>query len=203
MKEKEIDIFVDNFKKIKEQEKKIFSRIVNKLFQVNYLTIQKKEDINDYHFILLQEKLFSSFFKLIDFKLEIKKYDGVIFIKNLLNFNKLKLKKEESLILLILRVLFQDKKETTANNIIQIYLKDIYHKLYNINYKEIKKLNKSKIKNILSLLKKHNIINLIDDNDILKDDSIIQIYPSIIYLIDLDMIEEYQKIFNSKENKNN
>ncbi|MDV3196000.1 MAG: DUF4194 domain-containing protein [Candidatus Phytoplasma stylosanthis] len=203
MKEKEIDIFVDNFKKIKEQEKKIFSRIANKLFQVNYLTIQKKEDINDYHFILLQEKLFSSFFKLVDFKLEIKKYDGVIFIKNLLNFNKLKLKKEESLILLILRILFQDKKETTANNIIQIYLKDIYHKLYNINYKEIKKLNKSKIKNILSLLKKHNIINLINDNDILKDDSIIQIYPSIIYLIDLDMIEEYQKIFNSKENKNN
>ncbi|MEZ0180545.1 DUF4194 domain-containing protein ['Camptotheca acuminata' phytoplasma] len=201
-KTKELNIFSDNFRMLQEKEKNIFSRIVNKLFQVNYLTIQKKEDSNDYRFILLYKELFSSFFQLSDFELEIKKYDEVIFIKNLHHFNKLKLKKEESLILLILRMLFQEKKEVVShNNIIKIYLKEIYYKLNSINYKEIKKLTREKIKNILTLFKRFNVINYSDSN-ILTDDLVIQIYPSILYLIDLDIIEEYQKMLltNSENN---
>ncbi|WAN63239.1 DUF4194 domain-containing protein [Candidatus Phytoplasma rubi] len=196
-KTKEFYIFVEKFKILKEQEKNIFSKIVNKLFQVNYLTIQKIEDANDYRFILLYKELFSSFFQLSDFQLEIKKYDEVIFIKNLNHFNKLKLKKEESLILLILRILFQQKKEIKSNygNLITIYLQDIYYKLNSIAYKEVKKLTKEKIRNILMLFRRYNIINYIDND--LSDGSIITIYNSILYLIDLDMIEQYKKLLNS------
>ncbi|AYJ00992.1 hypothetical protein CWO85_00340 [Candidatus Phytoplasma ziziphi] len=196
-KTKEFYIFVEKFKILKEQEKNIFSKIVNKLFQVNYLTIQKIEDANDYRFILLYKELFSSFFKLSDFQLEIKKYDEVILIKNLNHFNKLKLRKEESLILLILRILFQQKREIKSNygNVITIYLQDIYHKLNSIVYKEVKKLTKEKIRNILMLFRRYNIINYIDND--LSDDSIITIYNSIIYVIDLDMVEQYKKLLNS------
>ncbi|WP_225696002.1 DUF4194 domain-containing protein [Candidatus Phytoplasma sp. AldY-WA1] len=196
-KTQEFYIFVEKFKILKEQEKNIFSKIVNKLFQVNYLTIQKIEDANDYRFILLYKELFSSFFKLSDFQLEIKKYDEVIFIKNLNHFNKLKLRKEESLILLILRILFQQKREIKSNygNVITIYLQDIYHKLNSIAYKEVKKLTKEKIRNILMLFRRYNIINYIDND--LSDGSIITIYNSILYLIDLDMVEQYKKLLNS------
>ncbi|QTX03133.1 hypothetical protein LFWB_5670 [Candidatus Phytoplasma luffae] len=200
-KTKELEIFTNNFKTLKEKEQNVFSRIVNKLLQVNYLTIQKPEDVNDYRFIIFYKELFSSFLNLIDFELEIKKYDEVIFIKNLHNFNKLKLKKEESLILIILRILFQKQKETASqNNIIQIYLQDIYNKLHNIEYKEMKNLTKEKMKNILTLLKRYNIINY-TDNNILQDDLIIKIYPSILYLIDLDAIEEYKTTLNFVKNE--
>ncbi|WP_432729401.1 DUF4194 domain-containing protein ['Prunus avium' virescence phytoplasma] len=129
-KTKEFYIFVEKFKILKEQEKNIFSKIVNKLFQVNYLTIQKIEDANDYRFILLYKELFSSFFKLSDFQLEIKKYDEVILIKNLNHFNKLKLRKEESLILLILRILFQQKEKL---NLIMVMLLQYIYKIFIIN----------------------------------------------------------------------
>lgn len=195
-KTKALYIFIEKFKNLTEQEKNIFSKIVNKLFQINYLTIQKTEDANDYRFILLYKELFISFFQLSDFQLEIKKYDEVIFIKNLNHFNKLKLKKEESLILLILRILFQQKRENKSSGIISIYLQDIYHKLNSIDYKEIKKLTKEKIKNILALYKRFNIINYIENE--LSDGLIITIYNSILYLIDLDMIKQYTESLNLK-----
>ncbi|MDC9032120.1 DUF4194 domain-containing protein [Columbia Basin potato purple top phytoplasma] len=200
-KTKALYIFTDKFQNLTEQEKNIFSKIVNKLFQINYLTIQKTEDANDYRFILLYKELFTSFFKLSDFQLEIKKYDEVIFIKNLNHFNKLKLKKEESLILLILRILFQQKRENKSSGTISIYLQDIYHKLNSIDYKEIKKLTKEKIKNILALYKRFNIINYIENE--LSDDLIITIYNSILYLIDLDMIKQYTESLNLKYDDKN
>ncbi|WP_323847928.1 MAG: DUF4194 domain-containing protein [Phytoplasma sp.] len=191
-KTKELYIFTEKFQNLKEPEKNIFSKIVNKLFQVNYLTIQKTEDTKDYRFILLYKELFYSFFQLSDFQLEIRKYDEVIFIKNLNNFNKLKLKKEESLILLILRILFQKNKENkSGGDIITIYLQDIYYKLNSIGYKEIKKITKEKTKNILTLFKRYNIINYVDND--LSDDSLITIYNTILYLIDLNMIEQYKE----------
>ncbi|WP_341266730.1 DUF4194 domain-containing protein [Candidatus Phytoplasma fraxini] len=191
-KTKDLYVFTEKFQNLKELEKNVFSKIVNKLFQVNYLTIQKAEDTNDYRFILLHKELFFFFFQLSDFQLEIRKYDEVIFIKNLNNFNKLKLKKEESLILLILRILFQQKKEIKPNGeIIQIYLQDIYHKLNSIGYKEIKKITKEKTRNILTLFKRYNIINYVDND--LSDDSLIIIYNTILYLLDLNMIDQYKE----------
>lgn len=200
-KTKALYIFTDKFQNLTEQEKNIFSKIVNKLFQINYLTIQKTEDANDYRFILLYKELFTSFFQLSDFQLKIKKYDEIIFIKNLNHFNKLKLKKEESLILLILRILFQQKRENKSSGTISIYLQDIYHKLNSIDYKEIKKLTKEKIKNILALYKRFNIINYIENE--LSDDLIITIYNSILYLIDLDMIKQYKESLNLKYDDKN
>ncbi|MDV3185146.1 MAG: hypothetical protein Q8842_02185, partial [Candidatus Phytoplasma australasiaticum] len=87
-KTQELQIFSQKFKVLKEKEKEIFSRIVNKLFQVNYLTSQKNSDLNDYRFILLHQEMFISFLKLIDFELEIQKHDEVIFIKNVQQLNK-------------------------------------------------------------------------------------------------------------------
>jgi hypothetical protein len=195
--------FVNKFEKLKETEKKNFSRIINKLLQVNYITIQKKTDINDYRFILLYQDIIRFFFQLADFDLEIKYLNEVIFIKNKQNWNKLKLSKEESLVLLVLSIFFYRKKElNNSHNLkIEIFLKDVYKELSNIGYTEIKKLNKEKMKKILSLFCKYNIINFPDHSNIIDDDLIICIYPTILYLIDLEMVKEYQKLLNLNNKK--
>ncbi|WBL31474.1 DUF4194 domain-containing protein [Candidatus Phytoplasma sacchari] len=197
--------FVERLDNFKEKEKKNFSRIINKLLQVNFITIKKKTDIDDYHFIILHKDLFSFFFKLADFQLKIKYDNEVIFIKNKENFNKLKLNKEESLVLLVICILFYDKKKSNpSDDIIKIYLKDIYKELGNIGYTEIKKMTKEKMKKILSLFNKYNIIDFLEKyniNNNLPEDLIINIYPTIIYIIDLEMVQQYQKILNLNLNK--
>ncbi|MDO8168043.1 DUF4194 domain-containing protein [Candidatus Phytoplasma melaleucae] len=195
-----LNTFVQKFGILRENEKDVFSRIVNKLFQVNYLTIQKLADANDYRFILFYKELFDSFFQLVDFQLEIKKHDEVIFIRNFHHFNKLKLKKEESLVLLIFRILFQKKKESFSHNKkVEVYLQDIYTELKNIGYSEIRKLNKETFKRVLILLRQYNIIDYSDNSNYLSDHLIIIIYPSILYLVNLEMIEYYQELLSSKQ----
>ncbi|TVY12323.1 DUF4194 domain-containing protein [Candidatus Phytoplasma pini] len=190
--------FCKKFEFLKEQEQNLFSKIINKLLQVNYLTAQKSADINDYHFLLLHKEIFIFFLQLLDFELKIEKQDEVIFIKNLNHFNKLKLKKEESLILLILRILFQQKKENLGNyDKVTIYLQNIYQELTKISYVEIKKLTKEKMKNILVLFRRYNIIDY-SDNDYLLDNLIIIIYPSILYIIDLKMVQQYKELIDNK-----
>ncbi|MDV3197608.1 MAG: hypothetical protein Q8879_00835, partial [Candidatus Phytoplasma australasiaticum] len=85
-KTQDLQVFYQKFQILKEKEKDIFSRIINKLFQVNYLTSQKNSDLNDYRFILLHQEMFISFLKLVDFELEIHKHDEVIFLKNIQQF---------------------------------------------------------------------------------------------------------------------
>ncbi|MDV3166992.1 MAG: DUF4194 domain-containing protein [Vigna little leaf phytoplasma] len=189
-----LNFFVDKFTLLKEQEKNIFSKIVNKLLQVNYLTKQKKSDENDYRFILLYKDIFETFLKLLDFNLEIKKHDEVLFIRNVNHFNKLKLKKEESLLLLILRILFQKKREISPSHVqVEILLKQIYKELNNIGFVTINKLTKKQMKETLMLFRQYNIIDYIDYHNILSDDLSIKIYPSILYLIDVDMIKQYKE----------
>ncbi|MDV3139153.1 MAG: DUF4194 domain-containing protein [Candidatus Phytoplasma australasiaticum] len=197
-KTQELQIFSQKFKVLKEKEKEIFSRIVNKLFQVNYLTSQKNSDLNDYRFILLHQEMFISFLKLIDFELEIQKHDEVIFIKNIQQLNKLRIKKEESLLLFLFRILFQKKKELVPlNHKVEIYLQDIYLELKSIGYTEMHKLTKEKIKNSLLLFKQYNIIDFSDYNHYLPNDLIIRIYPTILYLINLGMLQYYQELFTT------
>ncbi|KXT29463.1 hypothetical protein AXA84_0109 [Candidatus Phytoplasma oryzae] len=198
--------FVEKFEKLKEQEKKNFSRVVNKLLQVNFITIKKQKDFNDYNFIILYKDIFDFFFQLADFELKIKYDNEVIFIKSKQNFNKLKLNKEESLILLVICILFYQKKEFNTNNsIIEIYLQDIYKELGNIGYTEVKKMNKEKMKKNLMLLSRYNIIDFSDihtiNNDDISNNLIIKIYPTIIYVIDLEMAKQYQKLLNLNTNK--
>ncbi|MDV3164896.1 MAG: DUF4194 domain-containing protein, partial [Candidatus Phytoplasma australasiaticum] len=168
------------------------------LFQVNYLTSQKNSDLNDYRFILLHQEMFISFLKLIDFELEIQKHDEVIFIKNVQQLNKLRIKKEESLLLFLFRILFQKKKELVPlNHKVEIYLQDIYLELKSIGYTEMHKLTKEKIKNSLLLFKQYNIIDFSDYNHYLPNDLIIRIYPTILYLINLGMLQYYQELFTT------
>lgn len=84
-------------------------------------------------------------------------------------------------------------------SIIEIYLQDIYKELGNIGYTEIKKITKEKMKKILSMLYKYNIIDFYDNKNIsnnLTEDLIIKIYPTIMHLIDLETVQQYQKILN-------
>ncbi|MDV3198334.1 MAG: DUF4194 domain-containing protein [Vigna little leaf phytoplasma] len=189
-----LNFFVNKFTLLKEQEKNVFSKIVNKLLQVNYLTKQKKSDENDYRFILLYKDIFETFLKLLDFNLEIKKHDEVLFIRNVNHFNKLRLKKEESLLLLILRILFQKKREIFPSHVqVEILLKQIYKELNNIGFVPINKLTKKQMKETLMLFRQYNIIDYMDYHNILSDDLSIKIYPSILYLIDVDMIKQYKE----------
>lgn len=181
--------FSENFLDLKEAEKTTFSRIVNKLLQVNLLTKRKIADANDYRFILAFKEIFEAFFLLMDFSLNIKREDEVVYITNDSLYNHLRLKKEESVLLLVLRILYQRKKDyVTLDEDVEIFLHEIHSELMRIGYLDNKRITKDKLKPTLSFLRSYNLIDYIDRG--LHDDARIKIYPTIIYVTNLESIKE-------------
>ena len=181
--------FYEVYADLKEGEKNNFSRIVNKLFQVNFLTRRKPGDTNDYRFILAYKELFEAFFQLSDFIMHIKREDDVVYIKNENLFNHMRLRKTESLLILILRVLYQRKKDViTLDEDVEVFLHEIHEELTRIGYLDHKRITKDKLKPALTFLRAYNIIDYIDRG--LHDDARIKIYPTILYITNLEGIKE-------------
>lgn len=181
--------FNDIFVTLKEGEKTIFSRITNKLFQVNFITKKKPGDTNDYRFILAYKELFEAFFTLTDFTLDVHREDEVVHIKNDNFYNHMRLRKTESLMILVIRIIYQRKKDfVTLDENVEIYLHEIHSELTRIGYLDHKRITKDKLKPALSFLKNYNIIDYIDKG--LHDDARIKIYPTILYVTNLESIKE-------------
>lgn len=184
-----IRAFNEQYITLKEGEKNNFSRITNKMLQVNFLTRAKVGDQNDYRFILAYKDLFEAFFALIDFQLNIHRGDEVVYIVNEQRYNHISLRKTESLLILVLRIIFQRKQDfVTLDENVEVYLHEIHEELTRIGYLDNKRITKSELKPALSFLRSYNIIDFIDVG--LHDDARIKIYPTIIYVTNLDGIKE-------------
>lgn len=181
--------FNEQFTALKEGEKNNFSRVANKLFQVNFLTKKKVGDATDYRFILAYKELFESFYALTDFSLHIHREDEVVYIANDNLFNHMRLRKTESVMILVLRILFQRKKDyVTLDEDVEIFLNEIHAELTRIGFLDHKRITKDKLKPALVFLRNYNIIDYIDKG--LHDDARIKIYPTILYITNLDNIKE-------------
>src|SRR5690554_1289136 len=184
-----LKIFNENYNNFKEGEKNNFSRIVNKMLQVNYLTKRKVGDSNDYRFILAYQEAFKAFFALLDFSLNIQREDEVIYIKNEERYNHISLRKTESVLILVLRIIFQRKQDVvTLDEDVEVFLYEIHDELSRIGYLDNKRITKNELKPALTFLRGYNIIDYIDRG--LHDDARIKIYPTILYITNLDGIKE-------------
>ncbi len=179
----------EELSQLKEAEKSTFSRIVNKLFQVNYITRKKIADANDYRFILAYKEVFEAYFALADFELLIERHEEVVYIKNESVFNHLRLKKEESILLLVVRMVYQQKMDVvTLDENVEIFLSDIHNELSRIGYLDNKRMTKDKLKPSLQLLRNYNIIDYMDPR--LHDDARIKIYPTVLFVVNVDSIKD-------------
>lgn len=181
--------FHEAFIALKEAEKTNFSRIVNKLFQVNFITRKKIADMNDYRFILAYKDVFEPFFQLTDFSLNIKREDEVVFIKNESIFNHMRLRKAESILVLVIRIIYQRKKDyVTLDENVEVFLHEIHAELSRIGFLDNKRITKNELKPALTLLRSYNIIDYIDKG--LHDDARIKIYPTILYITNFENIKQ-------------
>lgn len=191
-------LFYDSYQSFKEGEKNNFSRISNKLMQVNYITRRKPGDSNDYRFILAYEEVFKSFFALLDFSLNVQREDEVIYIKNEERFNHISLRKSESILILVLRIIFQRKQDVvTLDEDVEVFLYEIHDELARIGYLDNKRITKNELKPALTFLRGYNIIDYIDRG--LHDDARIKIYPTILYVTNLEGIREVLEKLDSYE----
>lgn len=182
---------LENYEALSQTQKNLFQDIANKLLANTFLTRDKRDNKDNFYFVVSFKEIFDEFFKVLGYEIILDQAHGVVMLKNESTSNTLKLKRDETIILLILRLLYHEKlKETSLNENIVISVQDIHDKY---NYLEIKKrINKTDLISALRLFRRFNLIETI--GDIAVANSKVVLLPSLLYAINT---EEITEVFNS------
>jgi hypothetical protein len=180
-------MILENFETLSASQRQMFSETVNKLLASAFLAKDKKDNKESYYFILSFKNYFDEYFNVINYELLIDREHGAIQLVNKDNQNLLRLKKDESLILLLLRVLYhQHLIETSINDHVVISVDEIHQKYDALELK--KKINKTDLVSILRMYRKFNLIEPLGDTSI--SNTKIILYPTLLMAINTQSIND-------------
>lgn len=182
---------LENYELLTQTQKNLFQDIANKLLANTFLTRDKRDNKDNFYFVVSFKEIFDDFFSVLGYDVMLDQALGVIMIKSNSVSNTLKLKRDETIILLILRLLYHEKlKETSLNENIVASIQDIHDKY---NYLEIKRrINKTDLVSALRLFRRFNLIETM--GDITVSNTKIVLLPSLLYAI---KTEEITEVFNT------
>lgn len=179
-----------------------FKDTANKLLSSTYLSRDKRDNKESYYFLMSYKDLFDEFFKILGYEIELDTASGSVMLSGATASNTLKLKRDETIVLLILRLLYHEKmKNTSLNDNIVCEVNDIHEKY---DYLEIKKkLNKTDLLSSLRTFRRYNLIEI--TGDITTSYCKVVILPTILMAIKSEDITEVyntiMKIRDAEEDK--
>ncbi len=171
-----------------------FRDTANKLLANTFLCRDKKDNKESYYFLMSFKEAFDEFFSILGYEIVLDTATGCVMLEGASASNTLKLKRDESIILLILRLLYHEKaKDTSLNENIVCSVADIHNKY---DYLQIKrKLNKTDLISAVRLLRRYNLIEV--TGDITTSTCRIVILPTILMAIKSEDVNEvYQTIMH-------
>ena len=178
---------LDALEKMTVTQQQNFKDTANKLLASTFLSRDKKDNKEAYYFLMSYKEVFDEFFKILGYEIELDMQSGSVMLTGATAANTLKLKRDESLVLLILRLLYHEKmKDTSLNENIVCAVSDIHTKYDLLEIK--KKLNKTDLASALRLLKRYNLIEI--TGDVTTSSCRVVILPTILMAIKSEDITE-------------
>lgn len=184
-----------------QREQDEFRRICNKLINICFLCKQNETTKSEYYFVLKHKEKFEELLGTLGYCLEINEEYGVIQLTNELNMNRRNLRLYESIILLLLRILFDEKKrELSVSDEVIVNLGDIQDKFLSLKIRN-KMIDKTTMSNTLRMLRRYQLIEILD-NDLKNEESRILIYSSILMAVRVEDIRQvYEKVESYRKGK--
>ena len=188
-------------------QKEKFRNAANKLLNHCFLLKKREDTKKDYMFVKQNFEMFVTYFELLGYDLKLNEDQGVIGIANQFGTGRVDLNKYNSIILLILRLLYIEKRKelATYSEEVTVLMEEIREKFAMLKIKSKPNLDKSMEKDFVKEFKKYNIIQNLD-TDVNQADTRIVIYPSIIMAVTVENVNDYyemtmQKLKEYAENK--
>lgn len=145
--------------------------------------------------------LFSEYFDLLGYRIEINDIQGVIALTSINGTGRLRLRKIESIILLIVRLLYIEKRKELSLNEDVVVLVDEIHQKYNMLKIDAKSnLDKTILRDTIRLYKRYNIVSNLDA-DVTLSDARIKIFPSVLFAVPNDNLSTMYDTINEKLNR--
>ena len=176
-----------------------FRSTINKLLNECFVLKGVSDTAGDYRFITANSETFETVLDLLGYDLVIRDDLGVITVNNPSGSGRVRFSKLESILALILRLLYIEKmKELSQSKDVVVLLEEIYEKY---DMLKLGKLGKLQMLNSLRSFKRVNLVQNLDRLDTGNMDIRIQIYPSIMLAITASSLDEAYKIAQEKLNE--
>ncbi len=171
----------------KDQEQ--FRRVCGKLLSSCFICKRNENTKSDYYFIMRLREQMEEYLGVLGLSLEISEQYGVIQLVSREGLGHANLKLADSIILLILRILYDEKKRELSLTDVVVNVSDIQEKYLSMKVRD-KQIDKTTMNNALRTLKRYNLVNLLD-RDMTQEDGRILIYDSILMAV---RVEDIQKV---------
>lgn len=173
-------------------QKEKFRMAANKLLNQCFLVRKKEDTKKEYMFVRQNREMFITYFDLLGYDIKINEDQGVIALVSQTGTGRLALNKYESILLLILRILYMDKRKelATFSEEVVVLMEEIRERYAMLKIKAKPILDKQMEKHMVSLFRKYNLITNLD-TDVNMADARIAVYPSIIMAIPIEEVNAY------------
>lgn len=168
-----------------DKEKAEFTQTANYLLSSTYILREdnKNRISKTYLFIDRHFELFYEIFSLFGWKIYRNKEHGVIYTYNESASNKLRLDKLSTVILLALRIIFEEKRVTaSSNNNVVVTVSGVLNKIVNDFSIIKKKPSQKELKQSFGTFEEHNLIYKLGESFSDMDCKIV-ILPSILFAV--------------------
>lgn len=195
--------FDDIYRTLNDSKKDLFAKLCGKLLGYNFVYGQLPEDKNDYYYILEMREIIESYFAIIEFQLIHDDTRKIFYLESTADRNRVRLKKMETVILVLLRRFYYIKSKETidSNTNIAITIDELIAALDDTGiYKNKEKVPKTLIIESLSNLKKFKLLNF--DKKNYETNNVIEIFPTVSLVVkinDIDLINHKLKTYIARE----
>ena len=182
-----------------QKDKDEFVRICNRLLGSCFVCKRNETSRRDYYFITQHREKFSQYLSVLGYRLGINEEDGGGQLTNPQNYNRYNMKLFESIILLILRILYDEKKrELSVSDEVIINMGDIHEKFLTLKIRD-KMMDKTTLRNAISTMRRFQLVEVLD-KELSNQDSRLIIYDSILMAVRVEDIRQaYEKLENYKK----
>lgn len=180
-------------------QKEKFRVAANKLLNQCFLLRKKEDTKKEYTYIRENREDFKNLFDLLGYELRINEDQGVIALVSQYDSGRLQLNKADSILLLILRLLYIEKRKEISSSYedVTVIMEEIREKYNMLKIRSKPVMDKGMERRMVSLFRKYNIIlNL--DSDVNLAEARIIIYPSVMMAVTVDNINEYYEMTEKK-----
>lgn len=180
-------------------QKEKFSKAANNLLNHCFILKKKADAKQDYFYIRDNKDAFRIFFDMLSYDIKIDEDIGLISIQNRNGTGRMQLTKFESIMFLIIRLLYLEKRSDLSadSDIVCITIQDIRDKYQVLKLKNRQKLDRNSEQHIISLFKRFNLIQN-RSGDITKGETQIEIYPSVMFAVPNEGITYYYESVKEK-----
>lgn len=180
-------------------QKEKFRIAANKLLNHCFLLKKREDTKKDYFFVKQNLELFVTYFDLLGYEVKMNEDQGVIGLVNQFSIGRVELSKYESILLLILRLLYIEKRKelATFSEEVTVLMEEIREKYAMLKIKTKPMMDKGMERNFVKLFRKYNLIQNLD-TDVNQADARIVIYPSIIMAVTVESVNDYYEMTERK-----